>query len=435
MAESTVKKVQALNCSGCGAALTLRSFEHALSVVCLQCLSVLDAKDPGLKVLQSFAERERVRPLIPLGARGKVRGDLYEVIGFQVRTIQVEGTPYSWHEYLLFNPFKGFRYLTQYEGHWNDVVTLRTMPSVVVSTSKPSVRFLSEMYTHFQTARAETTFVMGEFPWQIRVGETAEVKDYISPPRMLSSETTEFETVWSLGEYMSGAQLWQAFQLEGSPPPVRGTFANQVSPFQGRVSSMWRTCLFLLALTAVAGIAFGALARRDEVLRQSRSFVPRAGGESSFVTDVFELKGRPSNVQLLVRTDLSNNWAAFHVALINETSGHAYDLDLEASYYRGQDGGGAWTEGSPGVSVKIPTVPAGRYYLRVEPEMDANAPPVNYELLLRRDVPTMAWFWVAGFLILLPPTVYSLRASQFESARWQESDYAPDSSGNGDDSE
>ena len=37
------------------------------------------------------------------------------IVGFQQRTITVEETDYSWHEY-LFNPFKGFRYLTRHGG-------------------------------------------------------------------------------------------------------------------------------------------------------------------------------------------------------------------------------------------------------------------------------------------------------------------------------
>ena len=32
---------------------------------------------------------------------------------------------YQWREYLLFNPYHGFRYLTEYAGHWNVVSTLR----------------------------------------------------------------------------------------------------------------------------------------------------------------------------------------------------------------------------------------------------------------------------------------------------------------------
>ncbi|MGN7062052.1 DUF4178 domain-containing protein, partial [Neisseria sp. P0001.S006] len=79
-------------------------------------------------------------PLIPLGTRGKFHGDAYEAIGFQVRTIHVEGEAYSWAEYLLFNPFKGFRYLTEYNGHWNDVKPVKSLPKFVRSGSKPAVK-------------------------------------------------------------------------------------------------------------------------------------------------------------------------------------------------------------------------------------------------------------------------------------------------------
>src|SRR5580704_11018598 len=92
-------QVKALNCPQCGAAITLRSFQQAVTVVCDSCHSILDAKDPKLAVLQQF----------------------YEVIGFQRRNTKSEGVRYDWQEYLLFNPYKGFRYLTEYQGHWNDV--------------------------------------------------------------------------------------------------------------------------------------------------------------------------------------------------------------------------------------------------------------------------------------------------------------------------
>ena len=61
LAGSTVK---GLNCPSCGAALTVRGFEHTLTVVCPQCLSILDAKDPNLQILQKFAAKTQVNPHI-----------------------------------------------------------------------------------------------------------------------------------------------------------------------------------------------------------------------------------------------------------------------------------------------------------------------------------------------------------------------------------
>jgi len=176
--------------------------------------------------------------------------------------------------------------------------------------------------------------------------------------------------------------------------------------------------------------------QKEEVFRQQYSYSPGRAGESSFVTPVFELKGRPSNVELSIRTDLSNNWAYFQFALINEQTGVAYDFGREVSYYFGRDSDGNWTEGSSGDRVRIPTVPAGRYYLRVEPEMDprqvGRTRALNYELRLRRDVPAYSYFWIAALMLVLPPAALSLRAATFEKARWAESDHAPVSSGDDD---
>ncbi len=426
-------QVQSLYCPNCGAPLAIRGMGKTVSVVCEHCLTVLDARDSRLQILQQFQARERIMPLIPLGTRGKWRGDPWEAIGFQVRTIVVDGVAYSWAEYVLFNPYKGFRYLTEYQGHWNDVTTLRTLPEVSTKTARPVARVLGKAYAHFQSAEAETTYVVGEFPWQVRVGERAQVMDFVAPPQMLSREKIGEEIVWSLGEYVTGATIWQAFQLPGQPPAAQGTYANQPSPHKGGVKEMWVVCGLLLLALLMLSQAVLLLARNEEVLRNAYSFSPGTGQEASFVTGVFELKGRTSDVEVEIHTDLSNNWAYLNFALINSDTGQAFDFGREVSYYSGRDSDGDWSEGHRDDSVLIPSVPAGRYYLRVEPEMDANALGMRYEITLRRDVPVMSYFWIAGVLLLVPAFVYWFRSRKFEMARWSESDYAGTSSSGDDD--
>jgi hypothetical protein len=73
----------------------------------------------------------------------------------------------------------------------------------------------------------------------------------------------------------------------------------------------------------------------------------------------------------------------------------------------------------------VPSVPSGHYYLRVEPEMDANAAGVTYSISLRRDVPTWSYFLIAALLLLVPPIFLTFRSTGFEQARWRESDYPP----------
>lgn len=419
-------QVKALNCPGCGAALTVRSFNNAVTIVCDSCHSILDAKDPNLQILQRFkVATGEDKPLIPIGTRGKIRGTDYEVIGFERRTILVDGIPYSWHEYVLFNPYKGFRYLTEYNGHWNDVSILKALPEALPYASPPKVKYLGETYKHFQTARAETAFVLGEFPWQVRVGESAEVTDYVSPPRVLSSEQTGNEVTWSMGEYLSGKDVWRAFRLPASAPDPVGVYENQPSPLSAETRNIWVAFgAFLVVLVAMM-IGFDMAARNEQVFTGYYKYNSNQRGEASFVTDVFEVKGHTSNVELTTSTDLNNRWIYLNYALINEDTGQAFDFGREVSYYHGYDSDGSWSEGSANDRVSVPKVPPGRYYLRVEPEGDPGYGMTYYTITVKRDVPQYSFYGIVLGALLLPAILLTWRSLSFEHLRWAESDHPP----------
>jgi len=417
-ATPTGAAVSSLSCPSCGAPLALSAAGHSVSVVCPQCRSILDARDPNLQVLEKFYAKQDIRPVIPLGSRGKLENAEFDVIGFQVRTTDADDMPESWDEYLLFNPYKGYRYLTVYNGHWNYVKTVPAVPDRIPMGKKQGAMLMGHKYVLYDTELATTTYVLGEFPWRVHVGEKNGIKDFIAAPKILSSESTEQETVWSLGEYMTGAQVWQAFRLSGGPPPARGIFANQPAPFAGQASSMWRVCLNLLSAMILLTILFYLFAGEETVFRHAYSFSPQSGTEASFVTDTFEVKGHPANVEVSIRTDLRNNWAYFNLALINEATGQGFDFGREVSYYTGSE-----TEGSPNDSALVPAVAPGRYYLRVEPEMAKNAQSMVYNLEIRRSVPSSGLFWLAAVMLLVPPILSTWRAASFEQRRWAQSDF------------
>ena len=419
--QAAAPRLKGLNCPKCGASLSVRSFDHAVTIVCGSCHSILDAKDPQLRILQEFEDKGLVRPLIPLGTRGQMHGAPYQVIGFQQRTIKVEGVDYSWHEYLLFNPVKGFRYLTQYDGHWNDAVTLKSVPEARSGT-RQTISYDHVAYKHFQTADAVTSYVLGEFPWEVRVGDSARVSDYVAPPRVISREATGNEATWSIGEYIPGRDVWTAFALPGSPPKAVGVYANQPAPYVGTI---WRPFLALAAALLVVMIVLSSVAVTSTVFEHTYTFDTRKPQmdqhESSFVTEVFELTGHTSNVELTTEASLSNNWIGVSYALINDSTGEAYDFGREVSYYSGRDEDGAWTEDSSRAVTVVPSVPPGRYYLRVEPDADPGPGAIRYKVILRRDVPSGLLYVLALLALAIPPGFATWRRINFETARWAES--------------
>lgn len=419
------RAVRTLNCPNCGAGVTVHEAGVTVNVVCDSCASVLDARSEDVAVLQTFEKKAWIDPSLPLGSTGAWKGAEYRVLGFQERTITVEGTDYSWHEYLLFSRERGFRYLTEYNGHWSDVVTLTSLPEKGVGWSqRPTMELHGETFKHFQAASATTTYVLGEWPWEVRVGDVAAVNDYIAPPRMLSSEVTEMEKTWSLGEYTRGKAIWASFDVPGSPPSPHGVYANQPSPVQGAASKIWGA--FGTLMVAFLAILIGrsiVLGDGDEVLSQASVYAPGTRDSSVLVMGPFELDGRPSNLQVGVITDVDNNWIYFNYSLLNLGTGESVNFGREVGYWHGRSGGESWKEGSRSDRALIPTVPAGEYLLRVEPEGPGQ---VLYTLEVRRDVRNWTFYILALLLLLLPPLYVTLRHVAFESTRWSESDYAPE---------
>lgn len=406
-----------LACTSCGASLTVRAPGHTVSVACSACGAVLDAQDPNFAVIAKYEQKTKIKPDIPLGSRGKLRNEMYEVIGFLVRRIKVEGVYYSWREFLLFNPYLGMRWLTEYAGHWVFAKAVSGRPQKNPDTT---VTYLGATFRHFQTAMAEVAYVLGEFPWRAKVGETAEVSDYVDPPRVLSSEKTAEETTWSIGDHIEGASLWEAFNLKGEPPVARGVGIAQPSPYEPQARPMRRMFWGFLGAAVLIQVVFSILAQGKLVFEQTFAF-DRTRANAAVVTEPFELGGRRSNVQIDIRTDLSNNWAYFNLALINEQTGRALNFGRNVEYYFGRDSDGSWSEGAKWDRVYLPSIESGRYYLLIEPE--TGAAQFTYAVEVRRDVTRSSYLWYVLGLLVIPMLIFWYRKRSFEYKRWAESDH------------
>lgn len=249
--------VAGLACPNCGAAITIRALQQTQTVVCPSCHAVLDSRDQQLRVLQQYQAQMRFAPEIPLGTRGMLRGDPYEVSGFQVRTVRQDHTEYFWRVYTLWNPYKGYRHLMEYDGHWCDFTVSRIAPSELVSGRQPYVTYDGTMFQHFRTTTATTEFILGEFPWEIRSGDRFTMREFVAPPRMLAEEVTPAATVWTLGHYLEPGMVAHAFKLTDRPQAPKGIFPCQPDPYPARRNRRLR-----LAIAAAIPIVFALLLRR-----------------------------------------------------------------------------------------------------------------------------------------------------------------------------
>jgi hypothetical protein len=282
-----------------------------------------------------------------------------------------------------------------------------------------NVNYMGTTFGHFQSANAKVVYVVGEFYWRVEAGETCGVHDYVSPPYILSAETTDKEITWSLGEYIEPGEIVQAFRLEKPLPARMGVGANQPSPHRDQMAQILKLAAAFLALAFLIQLASLALSQNQLVYQNS--FAYRTGsGEKSLVTSVFELTGRPSNAVVQSTANVSNNWLYLSMALINDDTGTAYDFGREIDYYFGSDSDGSWTEGSLSDQAVLPAVPPGRYYLRIEPEGSA---PAAYSIRVYRDVPRWTPFLMTLAALFILPGFAFWRSHTFEYKRWSESDH------------
>jgi hypothetical protein len=288
----------------------------------------------------------------------------------------------------------------------------------VEGAGHPSAAYGGRTFKSFQHSHSIVRFALGEMTWKVRRGDRVEFHDYIAPPFILSSEREHGEITWSLGEYLAAAEVWEAFKLTPPAPQPEGVFPAQPNPHErpGRAGAWAAAC----AAAVVAYALLGAASRNEVVHSAAYNFV--RGAEAAVLTPEIELAGS-GNVEVAFSTTLDNAWTSFDCALVPAEGGDAFQFGSAVEYYRGVEDGEAWSEGSPRDTVTVPAVPAGRYLLRIEPEVDPRITGMSYEVTVKRDVPPVELLLWTLCLLSVWPAMGWLRKSRFEQRRWEESDY------------
>lgn len=406
-----------MNCPNCGFAIELRAPDEAQRVTCGACSSLLDCSRESGSALRLLAAAQRTGPelLIPLGAKGKLRGGNYVVYGHLLKGVTIDGMNYYWEEYLLRGSV-GYRWLVVSDYHWSFV---EPVSAGEISASGRGARFRDESYRHFQSASARVEALQGEFYWKVSVGERTLAADYVNPPKMLSREATDEEVTWSLGHYLEAGEVEQAFGLKTKLQRPRSAGAAQPNHWKASISSMSRVGLGLSALLVVFAAITAFASGNEQVLSQDFAMIAASAGRSTGVAGAsqpFEVKERGA-IALSIDRPQDAAWLYVSGNLIEQNTQLSRPFGIYAA------ASAAETDfSSRRKTVYLGEVPPGTYVAHLTPEWSA-ARPSQFRFEVHVDPFFQSHVLLALLLIWVFPIFPLVGYFNFEKQRWSESDY------------
>ena len=406
--------VKTFSCPACGGVMNLRAHGHSINAVCSHCSSLIDTANDNFKIILKAHERSREID-IPLGRKGVLDGIKWEVIGYVEK--KDKSSVSFWDEYLLFNPYFGFRFLLQYDGHWNLASVIKRYYPLATMASEFEQD--DKKFSVYCRGQASVEYVKGEFYWRLRKGDMETYSDFISPPHMLSVEKSKDEITLSMGVYVPAAEVEQAFDVSLDSPV--GIAPNQPPPFFGTLKRVWKIAGVSLFVALMFQLNMGGA----EVVNTTFINMLPDSNEKTFSTPVFIL---PARANLVVSSDvpLSNNWMELGLSLVNENSNETYEARQVVEYYYGYDGGESWSEGGQTGETVFSAIPAGNYRVVLEPTVGPSAEAASgISIVIKRNVRVWGNFWMIALLMLIFPVYAWLYRWNFEHKRWENSDYAP----------
>lgn len=408
-------KVKSFSCPACGGQVELRAAGHTVSAVCAYCSTVIDTANEKFRIIKKDHQRSRQTD-IPIGVQGILDGVKWEVIGY-VEKKDLASLSF-WDEYLLFNPYFGFRFLVQADDHWSLARIIKR--DIAMAGSASELVFDDEKYSVFYRGQSVVEYVKGEFYWRVRKGDQESYVDYIAPPRMLSLEKSRQEVTLSMAEYLLPEVVEKAFGI--TLPKRTGIAPNQPPPFAQVLSRMWKVAIYALLAAFIIQLNSGS----NTVVNASSLHVEPGSAGKSYSTPVFSVPNRSNLVVLSRAAPLQNNWMELDISLVNESSNQVYAATQALEYYSGVDDGESWSEGNTQGETYFSAIDSGNYRLIVDPApgyIERSGMDVSLEI--KHNVAVWGNFWMIAFLILALPIYAVLYRWHFEYKRWENSDYAP----------
>jgi len=430
-----------VTCPQCATQLPCYNLASSRYFGCFNCRAYLWAV-PGTgdkaQRRDGFKTARQPGPSLPLGAVVELGGYRCRLTGYQVRGEKDDRTA-EWREYQLTPaaplpgdlPLDFPLQLAEYQGHWLLIRRALAFPAKIGPYSVQDKEWQDETtgqhYRMWHRYRPIIREAIGEFDWDILEDEQLKIKEYTSPPYLLTSEQRgQQKPTWYLAEYLEPAQVAATFSLDYIDLPERqGVGAAQLGPGRQwpQLKRLTTAAVCLLTATQLL-ISWSPTA--PQVTQQFTVVEPAAGATTQMmVSQAFDVKSSTALEIALEAPDLTNHWVEATVSLVNEQTGRGYEFTRSLEYYEGTEDGEHWSEGNRTAEALLSAVPSGRYHFNIYPTVDPGTSAATLSLSATAGTTLWSNYFLALCGLALLPFVVWWRRRDFEESRWVNSDFNP----------
>lgn len=391
--------LSSINCTQCGAGLSVLGGGRVLTQVCGYCGSVLDAQD-NYKILASIGKRDHPESPVRIGTTLTHQGVEFIVIGTIGKVERWAGGSAAWVEHQVFSPTHGYAWLTWEDGHFTFSRKIRDFamghwlsPAQVETSEAPPTRFYrGQRYRYYETSTSRIDFLEGEFNWIPEIDETTTAITLLGPDAMLDLRDGKTEKEAELTTLLDRDAV--ARQMGLTLPPG-GHARHPLTPYQplpdegfaGKILGLSAIAAFVVALL------FGVLTG-PRVLDRDR--VPISPTPVSFA---FDIANTAQVVSLRFDTDVNNDWVVIGAEISGPDGVPLVAGARLIQFYSGRDSDGSWTEGNRGTTLRFRPEAAGPHQItlvRVE-----GTGGTALRLRIDEGTATPFWLFAAGAILML----------------------------------
>ncbi|MBY4894920.1 DUF4178 domain-containing protein [Rhodobacteraceae bacterium N5(2021)] len=417
-----------VNCTSCGAGLSVLGGGRVLSHVCGYCGAVLDTQD-GYKQVDSIGKRNHPDSPVKIGQTLTLDGVEFTVIGTLGVVERYGGQTWKWVEHQIFSPTHGYLWLNFEEGQltWTRKVRDFNMghwlsASTVERSEVPPTRMYDgEKYRYYDMSVTQIDFMEGEFNWIPKLGEKKSVVNLLGPDAMLSLVKSQTEREVELTRLLPRAETAKDLGIPESALGRVGS-AHPLTPYQPLPEEgLLRKVLAATAIiAALIGIVFW-FNSGQEVFASDRVALPALPQ-----TYEFQIENTGQLARLNLETTLNNQWTTFGT----EVRGPGGDVVLSAertiSYYAGRSGGESWSEGNRNGAILFRPTQSGTYTASLAVTQGSSTTVGDVGLRVSQGKPTGFWVFALAVVAALGWLFVAGRRAMHSKRRFAGSDWNDD---------